>query len=441
MSALSIQVPFPVFQDRDGQPLDNGYVWIGTANLNPQTNPVVAYYDSALTIPAVQPLRTLNGYISNAGTPAQVYVDAVSFSILVQDSKGSMVYNFSDGTGISPNAAGIVYDPLTGPATTVQAELRALDLADTTFALKGANTDITSLASPALGDATATTQAAGDSTTKVATTAFVATAGGSQIQPISASLAASSLTISASALALNFRSTTLGSGTVTTVSGTPANLVVPSAATLGTINATQSILIVLALNNAGTLELAVVNIASGVNFSETGVVSTSAISAGATSASVIYSTTARTSVAYRVIGYIESTQATAGIWVTAPSTIQGAGGQASISLALNASGLAAMFAARAWVNFNGTGTVAIRASGNVSSITDNGTGNYTVNFLNSISDANYAISNSIGRDGTDTTSLIGIISASRSTTGFVIQVFNSSFSNVDCGSVNASIFR
>jgi hypothetical protein len=126
MSALSIQVPFPVFQDRDGQPLENGYVWIGVANLNPQTNPVVAYYDAALTIPAAQPLRTLNGYISRAGSPAQVYVDGVSFSILVQDSKGSMVYNFPDGTGISPNAAGIVYDPAgTGAvATTAQAKLR-----------------------------------------------------------------------------------------------------------------------------------------------------------------------------------------------------------------------------------------------------------------------------------------------------------------------------
>lgn len=46
---------------------------------------------------------------------------------------------------------------------------------------------------------------------------------------------------------------------------------------------------------------------------------------------------------------------------------------------------------RAWVNFNGTGTVAIRASGNVSSITDNGTGYYTVNFANAMPDANYAV--------------------------------------------------
>ncbi len=46
--------------------------------------------------------------------------------------------------------------------------------------------------------------------------------------------------------------------------------------------------------------------------------------------------------------------------------------------------------ARAWVNFNGTGTVAIRASLNVSSITDNGTGDYTVNFTTAFADANYS---------------------------------------------------
>ena len=57
--------------------------------------------------------------------------------------------------------------------------------------------------------------------------------------------------------------------------------------------------------------------------------------------------------------------------------------------ALNASGSAPIYACRAWVNFNGTGTVAIRASGNVSSITDNGTGDYTVNFTTAMSDANY----------------------------------------------------
>lgn len=49
-----------------------------------------------------------------------------------------------------------------------------------------------------------------------------------------------------------------------------------------------------------------------------------------------------------------------------------------------------VYTAKAWVNFNGTGTVAIRASGNVSSITDVGTGQYTVNFANALSTANYS---------------------------------------------------
>jgi hypothetical protein len=151
-----------------------------------------------------------------------------------------------------------------------------------------------------------------------------------EIQPISASVSGNALTISASALSLEFRSATLGSGTVSFVQGTPANLVISSGSTLGTINATQSRIVVLALNNAGTIELAAVNIAGGNDLSETGLISTTAEggAGAADSASVIYSTTARASVPYRVIGYIESTQATAGTWATAPSTIQGRGGNA-----------------------------------------------------------------------------------------------------------------
>ena len=52
---------------------------------------------------------------------------------------------------------------------------------------------------------------------------------------------------------------------------------------------------------------------------------------------------------------------------------------------------ATAYACRAWVNFNGTGTVAIRASGNVSSITDNGVGKFGINFTNAMPDANYSI--------------------------------------------------
>jgi hypothetical protein len=149
-----------------------------------------------------------------------------------------------------------------------------------------------------------------------------------QINALSASVSANALTIAQGQVSLGFRSTTLSSGAVTYATGTPANLVVPSSATLGTVSAQQSRIVVLALNNAGTIELAVVNIAGGNDLTETGLISTTAISASATSASVVYSTTARTSVAYRVLGYVQSTQATAGTWATAPSTVQGVGGQA-----------------------------------------------------------------------------------------------------------------
>lgn len=112
MAALSVQVPYPVFYDRDGVPLDNGNIYIGVANLDPVTNLLQVYYDEALTLTASQPLITSNGYVYRNGTPAQLYVNAINFSILVNDSKNLLVYNFPNGTGIdSANAADIDYIP------------------------------------------------------------------------------------------------------------------------------------------------------------------------------------------------------------------------------------------------------------------------------------------------------------------------------------------
>ena len=151
----------------------------------------------------------------------------------------------------------------------------------------------------------------------------------SPVYPITASVGSSALTVTLNPCSLAFRSSTLTSGTtVTRTVAAAISVVVPSTATLGTVSAVQSRIVVLAIDNAGTVELAVVNIAGGTDLTETGLITTTAISSGSTSASTIYSTSARTSVAYRVVGYVESTQATAGTWATAPSTIQGYGGQA-----------------------------------------------------------------------------------------------------------------
>jgi len=127
MSALSIQPTFPIFTGTDGLPLENGYIWIGAANLDPQTNPISVYWDAALTIQAAQPIRTLNGYPSRSGTPARIYVNS-DYSIRVQDSKGSLVYSAAQATeryGNIINADGVVYAPpfTGGVATTVQDKL------------------------------------------------------------------------------------------------------------------------------------------------------------------------------------------------------------------------------------------------------------------------------------------------------------------------------
>lgn len=155
----------------------------------------------------------------------------------------------------------------------------------------------------------------------------------SPIYPVSASVNASAMTVTLNPCSLAFRSTTLGSGTTSTATVTsPISVVIPSSATLGTVNAVQSQIVVLAINNAGTVELAVVNIAGGTNLDETTLISTTTIGVGSTSASTAYSTTGRSSVAFRVVGVIISTQAIAGTWITAPSTIQGMGGQALTSM-------------------------------------------------------------------------------------------------------------
>jgi hypothetical protein len=72
MTSLSIQPPFPVIPDGDGQPLENGYIWIGVANLDPQTNPIAVYWDAAGTIPAASLLRAATGKMRDNRIKARI---------------------------------------------------------------------------------------------------------------------------------------------------------------------------------------------------------------------------------------------------------------------------------------------------------------------------------------------------------------------------------
>lgn len=99
-------------------------------------------------------------------------------------------------------------------------------------------------------------------------------------------------------------------------------------------------------------------------------------------------------------------------------------------------------AVKAWVNFNGTGTVAIRASFNVSSITDNGTGDYTVNFATALADANYGIGATGYQLATGGAVCVAMAHGAVYTTN-AVRVFttNSSFTNTDMQNVSVEVFR
>jgi hypothetical protein len=91
MSAVLVPSPYPAFADIDGQPLEDGYIFVGAANLNPQTNPIVVYQNAAKTIVAVQPIRTRGGYPVFSGTPGRLFAGS-DYSIQVQNKNGSVIY-------------------------------------------------------------------------------------------------------------------------------------------------------------------------------------------------------------------------------------------------------------------------------------------------------------------------------------------------------------
>lgn len=115
-----------------------------------------------------------------------------------------------------------------------------------------------------------------------------------------------------------------------------------------------------------------------------------------------------------------------------PNTLLG-----GIKTHLNATGSAPIYACRAWVNFNGTGTVAILASGNVSSITDNGAGDYTINLSTPMADASYAV---LATGGTDNAAHLYVNLLTTSTVRVLRGVANA-VPGGDVALVNVAIFR
>lgn len=135
-----------------------------------------------------------------------------------------------------------------------------------------------------------------------------------------------------------------------------------------------------------------------------------------------------------------------------PLTIDGTAGITTPGLTLGTSvfnppsGSAPSYTCRAWVNFNGTGTVAIVSSGNMTSITDNGIGDYSLNFTSAMPDANYALAGSCTDNTNASANLIIIYSAGSggsgpSTTSCRIATVNTGSGAIDLSLITAMVVR
>jgi len=108
----------------------------------------------------------------------------------------------------------------------------------------------------------------------------------------------------------------------------------------------------------------------------------------------------------------------------------------------NASGSAPVYACRAWVNFDGDGTVSIRDSGNVSSITDNGTGDYAVNLTTAMQDTNYSIAGASGLNSSNGQTFFQMEQQTFTSTSVIdIAIRNAGGSRIDSQTVSMQVFR
>lgn len=136
---IQVQPPYSNFFDLTGTPLNNGYIYIGTANLNPETNPITVYWDAACTLPAAQPIRTSNGNPVRSGTPSRLYINDIDYSITIKDKNGNLIsYNPSvNSIGVqlvSLKAFGAKGDGITDDTVAIQ---RAFDKGVSLYAPKG----------------------------------------------------------------------------------------------------------------------------------------------------------------------------------------------------------------------------------------------------------------------------------------------------------------
>ena len=109
--------PVPILIDARGTFMDDGNIYLGLPNADPQVSPIVAYWDAALTQVAAQPIKTLGGFIVNGTAQAEVFIAQSDYSMRMTDAFDVQVF-------YSPSVqqAGLLYQPLDSDLTTISGQ-------------------------------------------------------------------------------------------------------------------------------------------------------------------------------------------------------------------------------------------------------------------------------------------------------------------------------
>ena len=354
------------FFDNNGNPLSGGLLYTYAAGT---TTPTSTYTDSSGTVANTNPI-----YLNSAGrVPYEIWLTSgTNYKFVLNTSTGTLLGTYDniksaatslDGTGTnnavtyfnsvgafssSPNftfndstntltvAGNISGDNISASGNVAATgNLSGVNLTATGTAAITGNTTITGTLAVTGGITSSTpavTQALGDNSTKIATTAFVQAAGQvSKIQPLTAVVNSNQLVITLAPTSLNFRNATLSNGAVETLSNSSnLTLTLPAAGTLGTVTNTLARLVVLAVKNGSNMELAITNLTGGYNLDETNTITTS--SAAATTTTAVYCASNLTNTVYRVVGFIDATYLTSIPGWSSITEVQGIGGQALAAL-------------------------------------------------------------------------------------------------------------
>ena len=405
-------------------------------------------FTGTVTIPAG---ASISGYATESYVTSQGYITSSALTPYLTTSTAASTYQTISGMSsyLTTSTAASTYQTISGMSSYLTTASAASTYAP--------------LASPALtGVPTAPTAANGTNTTQVATTAFVLANGGAvtSVAGRTGAVTLSTADISglgtmATATAADYSTTTVANGLYYPLSSNPAGYLT-SAPVTSVAGRTGAITLAVA-DVSGAAPLASPALTgtptaptAATSTNTTQVATTAYVVGQAGTATPVVNGTAAvgTSLLYSRQDHVHGTDTTRAplaspTFTGTPAAPTATAGTNTTQIATTAFVTAAIPTnnVKAWVNFNGTGTVSIRGSANITSITDNGTGNYTLNFTTALADANYAAAGFAAESSFSVAITVGNFGTLTQTTSAFR--FNTTYggSSYDCAQVHMTIIR